>query len=101
LINIYKILHQNQYIGHKFILLGDYNINWNSSSSEKTHLEQSFMSAGLLQQVNGISYISHLGRESLLDQNYVKIICWSKNMMALQSGLQESGFGCHQQSHQH
>lgn len=64
-------LHQKQYINKKIILCGDFNINWNSNSREKNIIEQTLISVGLSQSVSGISFVSHMGRESLLDHIYV------------------------------
>ena len=65
------ILHQKNFIGKKVILLGDFNINWNSNSRDKQHIHQCLTSAGLQQVVVGTSFISNHGNESLLDHNYV------------------------------
>ena len=67
------ILHQKNFIGKKVILLGDFNINWNSNSREKQHIHQCLTSAGLQQVVVGTSFISNHGHESLLDHNYVNL----------------------------
>ena len=65
------ILHQKQFINKKLVLLGDFNINWNSSSREKHHIQQSLISAGLNQVIIGSSFVSNHGNESLIDHNYV------------------------------
>ena len=65
------ILHQKQFINKKLVLLGDFNINWNSSSREKHHIQQNLISAGLNQVIIGSSFVSNHGNESLIDHNYV------------------------------
>jgi len=66
-----KILNESQNHNKDFILVGDFNINWNIPSNAKHHIEHSLQALGLSQQVNGVSFTSHQGRESLLDHNYV------------------------------
>ena len=53
------------------MLLGDFNINWNSNSREKQLIQQSLISTGLYQVITGSSVVSYHGNESLIDHNYV------------------------------
>ena len=66
-----EILSKPYLLGKNLIILGDFNINWNFPSSEKILLEQSLQSFDIHQQVQGVTFVSHLGNESLLDLNFV------------------------------
>ena len=66
-----SILHQRNFINKKVILVGDFNINFNADSKDKQHIEQSLLSVSLKQVLAGVSFVSHQGRESLIDHNYV------------------------------
>ena len=66
-----SILHQRNFINKKVILIGDFNINFNADSKDKQHIEQSLLSVGLKQVLAGVSFVSHQGRESVIDHNYV------------------------------
>ena len=50
--------------------MGDFNINWNKPSTHKTSLEHSLGAFGLSQKVVGLTHVSHLGTESLIDLNF-------------------------------
>lgn len=56
---------------HELVLLGDFNINWNSSSPAKVELKNVCESFGLSQRVCGLTHVSPAGNESLLDLCFV------------------------------
>jgi exonuclease III len=68
---ISQVLSHQQLVGKDVVILGDLNINWNISSLEKVLLEQALQPFGLQQRVQGVTFVSHLGKESLLDLNFV------------------------------
>ena len=53
------------------VIMGDININWNSSSPIKTHLSDITVLKGLEQVINGPTYTSAEGRESTIDLSFV------------------------------
>lgn len=65
------VLSSPSLIQKHIVIVGDININWNASSMEQRLLQSTLDTFGLAQHSNGVTYISHLGNESLLDHNYV------------------------------
>ena len=57
-------------VGKEIILVGDFNLNWNKPSPIKTTFEHSLAAFGLSQHVVGLTHVSHLGNESLIDLNF-------------------------------
>lgn len=66
-----SVLSSKQLLGKPIVLLGDFNINWNCQSSIKEMLLNSLKPYGLTQRAEGLSFISHLGNESLIDLTFV------------------------------
>jgi hypothetical protein len=69
--NLSSLLASPALQGKNVIITGDFNINWNITSANKTLIENTLLSFGLHQHSVGVTFISHLGNESLLDHNYV------------------------------
>jgi hypothetical protein len=74
-----SLLLSSPFLLHKnLIIMGDVNINWNVSSPDQRLLQHTLDAYGLTQHSVGVTYVSYLGNETLLDHNYV-----SQNLQVL------------------